>query len=218
MRVQFDRVRRPARETRRRPAHLRGVICLAVCLGGCVPVALPPAQTRLSGGATTEPRGIAEWRGGLYPAQLVPAAFERNWMAGGGYVGRTGGLLGLGHGVYGEIGYVHTRRIDDERIRRVSLTLAPEVIKRPDFDEWSRGATVTLAWDGVTAVNRSKTGVDRFIALASHGEGGIGAQLSLSVERYAERTLYLGMVGVRLTIPALAGVLFAPEILRGLAR
>lgn len=198
---------------------MRYALSMLVLLAGCVPIALPPTSGRLSGGVSDDGRAIAEWRAGLYPAQLVPAVFERSWLAGLGYVGRTGGVLGLGHGLFAEIGYVHTRATGPEVVRRWSVTVAPELIQRPDFEGWGRGGTLTLAWDRVAAVHgEGRGGSGRFLAGASHGEAAIGAHVSVSAERFSDRALYVGLIGVRVTIPALVGILFAPELLTGLAR
>lgn len=201
-----------------RRAHPITPLVLGLLLGGCVPIALPPTHARLSGGVSDDARAVAEWRAGVYPAQLVPAAFTRSWMAGVGYVGRTGGVLSLAHGIYTEIGYVHTRRTGEDSVRRISVSVAPELVHRDDFDAWGRGASLTVGYDLVTAVHgRSGGPSGRFLAAASHGEGAIGAHVTLSGERYADGSLYVGLVGVRLTIPALAGLIFAPELIRGLA-
>lgn len=177
-------------------------------------------QARISGGPTVtqNPRAAVEWRAALHPAQLIDTQLRRPWVAGVGYVGRHVGVLGVRHGIYGETGYAHVRRTGKNRVRRLSLTIAPEMMRRSDDNAWGYGASASVGLEWVVRA-RSKDGPgDDYLAAAAHGEGGFGFTMSGGFERTGERDVGFVLVGLRVSVPAFAGLIFAPDLLLSVLR
>ena len=194
-------------------------VLLPFALSGCVPVAVPPMQARISGGPTDSAHAVVEWRAGLHPAQLLESQFRRPWVVGAGYVGRHVGLLGLGHGLYGELGYAHVGPRRAERsLRRLTFTVAPEMIYRAGYDAWGYGGTASVGLEWVKVVRSSDGPGGDHLAAVAHGEGGVGVNLSGGFERVDDRDVGFVLVGLRLSVPAFAGLIFTPDLLMGVLR
>lgn len=184
---------------------------LLILCQACLPVALPPTHVRVSGGTTVDsnPRFVAEWRAGVHPAQLAPKLIDRPLMIGVGYVGRSFQPLGVGHGAYFEAGWLNARRISKTAVQRLSVSVAPEMLHRDDA--WGYGGALSI---GVarTAFTSGGGAADR-VAMASYGETELGLHLTGGFEHHAGRTYGFALAGVRGSIPGIAGVILAPELL-----
>lgn len=200
--------------------RLMSLVVVLPMLTACFPLVLPPVQTRISGGPTLQsnPQPVVEWRAGLHPAQLLPDQLKRPWVLGVGYLGRHVGLLGLGQGIYAEVGYAHVRRLKKDSIRRVSLTIAPEMLYRAGYSAWGYGATAALGVEWVGQVHTGGGMNSQAIFGGAHGEAGLGFSLSGGFESVDDRDVGFVLVGLRLSVPAFAGLIFAPDMLVGALR
>jgi hypothetical protein len=187
-----------------------GALSLLLC-SACLPVALPPVHARVSGGTTAESnaRFACEWRAAVHPGQLMETQLERPWMVGVGYVGRSFKPIGTGHGVYAEAGWIHARQIKKNAVRRYSVSVAPERVLRGG--QWGYGGTVSVG-AALTGFGAGSGTAGR-AALVSYGENEIGVHLSGGFEHVAGRNYGFAMVGLRGSIPAIAGIILAPELL-----